>query len=895
MWLRVAAASLALAALGLTVALALWTGRKLQRPGHILATILGRNHLELSGRATRAFGLWERLEADPAPKESPSLARLHLSRILDEIQPAAAKSAGRRVRSRRQLGALLLGVTLITALVMVPLSLLEGIDVLFARRGVGPFPLNYIERLAVTARWPSYLDGTKKSRYMSSRLTAVPQGSEVEVRVIPLRADRALLLTDGVREVPFLSDGQGGLLARWIAEDPSELRVAVRFGEVLLYDGSSTRLAPIDDRSPEVLLEGAPREMQLEDVERLPLQFYAHDDHGLSQIDLVVESGQRSERSELAHLDGQRPLYRGGHTLTRDHELLKKAFLPVRVRIEARDGNSATGPSWGRSQEIVLTPKPLGKDVAERHRAFRKLRTALSHFYADHSRATGLSGDAAGHARAAAHEKLLGELAELETLLLETGEVPQSSAAFIRAQVEALGRVGPERALPQAVLLAIDALIQRIGHSEAQQLAEDLGSAVEELAVQTRELRFHEEGVKKQGLLDLFAGVSLGAEQLREVGTLGLDLGSVARADLARIARKLEAKEYERAEGAAVHLAERLKRGTASFSSSGGGGVESGTPSPGQGQGTPGSEGQGASDAPAQFQDLAHKLDQLAQDNAKELSELERLMQEAARAAAADFKPDEQSEQAAQELREAMSRLPSTGFGPGSPRSEASVGRAEGEAMADAMDGHDFTEALERGRNAEAALQRAARLAEQHPGWLDNESLADAQRAVREALSRAQQAEQALRRKAKEEQSDRLAERSAARQKLAERARQLAREGRDPSAPLPEQNLKALEQAAQLLQQSEQALRAGELESGREYSEQAQVKLEEALPQSEDGAQGDESAESTSSAANETTHGSVPDEERDRAKDFRERVERGLAREGGRLTKAVRRYAEELK
>ena len=211
------------------------------------------------------------------------------------------------------------------------------------------------------------------------------------------------------------------------------------------------------------------------------------------------------------------------------------------------------------------------------------------------------------------------------------------------------------------------------------------------------------------------------------------------------------------------------------------------------------------------------------------------------------------------------------------------------------MERGDFQEAMERGKNAESALERARGLADTNPGWLDAQSLRDAKHALEDALERAERANEALQRRTQSEQQKGLSERSAARGALAERARRLAHEGRNPTAPLPNQSREALERAAQLLEKAEQALQKGQLEPGLEYSEQAQSQLERALPESEPstgdrGGEGEEGSQPT-----EPSHGSVPDEERDRARDFRERVEMGLGKGAGRLSPAVRRYAEELK
>src|SRR5690606_15748866 len=111
----------------------------------------------------------------------------------------------------------------------------------------------------------------------------------------------------------------------------------VRFGQVVVYDAVKTRLSPQNDLPPAVFLQRADEAHALSELSSLPLIYRALDDHGLSQIDLVLRSGQRVERTELAQLSGQEQSYRGAYTLTPDHDLIRKAFLPVRVSIEARE------------------------------------------------------------------------------------------------------------------------------------------------------------------------------------------------------------------------------------------------------------------------------------------------------------------------------------------------------------------------------------------------------------------------------------------------------------------------------------------------------------------------------------------------------------------------------
>lgn len=892
-WARVTAAMGLLLAFALMWWLARRTKRKWRDPAQSLFQSLRRWDQERAHRAVRALTTYRRLQAPESANEqgeSPELARLHFRRVLDQV-PQAEIEARAVVLRRRYLSVIL--PLLFAGLVFVwirPLLLFEGVDVLFAQKGVGPFPIAYVDDLRVTAELPAYLDGSGKKHSVNPELMAVPQGSEIEVKVLPRVMGRKFILTDGMKEVPLVSDGQGGLVGRWKANDPSMLRVATRLGEVLLYDGMATLLAPLEDQVPRVRLAGAPARKKLEDLDGLSLDYVAMDDHGITQVDLVIQSGQRVVREELGRLDGQKTVYKGAHRLPPDHEILRRAFLPIRVSIEARDGNTATGPSWGRSEAIVLLPKPLGRDAADRHRDLRAFRSALTKYLAEDLRAARLSLFEAQEARETAREELRAAYTTLEEGLEKSGQVPVNTMIFLKAQLEALTRKGAERSSSEAVVLAADTLIEDIGNREARELSENLGSAVEEIAVQSREIRHNPEGIQVGGLNDLVDAAALGARQLREVGLLGLDLGSVAEGDLARIQRSIKKKEYGRAEAAALHLAERLKRATPSFGSKGGA-VEAGMPASGS---SGAGEGDAPpSDAPAQFQELSQEVDQLAQESAEELSELERMLREARRAAEADFQASDELREATEELRRALRTLPNNASGPGGARSEAASARGYGEAMVEALEAHDLSEAVERGMDAKEALERAQKLmAEQ--SWMDPSSLDEASAALKRAIQEAQRAAEELTHQEESHVGESLSERAARQREFSQRAKDLAERGRDPGAPLPGESIEALKRAARLMEEAAAEMDAGRGEQGAQRATEAQSELESALPEPQEGGESG-FAEGDGGEGKMSTDGSVPDEEKDRARDFRERVEKGLGRGAGRLSPAVRRYSEELK
>ena len=72
-----------------------------------------------------------------------------------------------------------------------------------------------------------------------------------------------------------------------------------------------------------------------------------------------------------------------------------------------------------------------------------------------------------------------------------------------------------------------------------------------------------------------------GSQHLVVLGPLGHDVGSVAQGEIRRIERARDSGSLLATELAARHLAARLRRPSPSFSSAGGGGVESGSGSAG--------------------------------------------------------------------------------------------------------------------------------------------------------------------------------------------------------------------------------------------------------------------------------------------------------------------------
>lgn len=838
---------------------------------------------ELGARMQRAARLLETLASKPTG-ESVQLSAAHLEQLVLDV-PAAEIELSARKRGR-VLGwaALVLALGLVLSTWGRVLPIVEGMYVLVAQRGVAPLRISYVQESELIADLPAYVAGTARQVPVLYEDVLLPSGTEITWRMVPRAAERKYVVTDGLRDVPFVSDGRGSWVARLRVDDSSELRVAAVFGEVKIENDERLRVSTVPDRPPTVTLLGGPREVRIAELDRVPIEFVAQDDYGLSLVELVIESGERKERQELARLDGTRRSYRAGAAITRKTPLVQGAYQPVIVTVQARDGDLITGPHWGKSEAIVLLPEPIGDSLAQRHLALRAFRGAILDYRMAAERSSMLAAAERKQAGAAAHDALARALVEMETALEKSPEPPRGSLRFLKAQVSNLasGEFSVKRA--EAALLGADVLMTELSRADAQRLSRELGDVVAEVAARVRGALGREQVPSTEQLLASLEATRQGAERLSEVGTLGLDLGSVAQADLARARRLLEATELSRAEAVLLHLAARLERATPSFGSKSGS-VESGAGSGRGGQGEP-----SLSKAPSEYDRLGEEARSLAERHASEQRELEALLDEAARAAQADARANGSLDRLTEELREALGELPRFGRVPGSTLGEAAQARNQGEAMADALDAGQLERALESGRAATEALARAKRANEEQGGYLHDGDL----EAARAALERAREAAENARRSAPKPD---LGERAERQRELGRAAAELAERSGQGSAPLPAEVRDALRRAGELMKKAADALDRSEGERGRQLSAEAQEELERALPErrQEDSGTSDGDSDAGESRARPDGHADVPGQGEDRSRDFRRRVEAGLGREAGRFGPAVRRYAETLK
>jgi len=663
---------------------------------------------------------------------------------------------------------------------------------------------------------------------------------------------------------------------------------------VLIVEPERLHVIALSDEPPRVVLDEAPQTYKLSELERLELRWRAADDHGLTQVDLVLRSGTREERRTLGTYDDETSHLQGGHVLLPTDPFLRSLYLPASVSIEAKDNDPVGGSKWGKSLSFELLPTAVGEPDAARYLALTRARDRFVDALGvlelpapltaeDEARYTARLGDAVS-AFEAAVTRTYGNL-----------RVSPGLRSFALGQLRLLAaRKGPPLAQAPALsdlILAMDGALQSLGSRDAQRVSKLLADVAEEAmvgAAQARAVEGAQTGVER---LDraLFA-LRAGAEQLTSIGALGNDLGSVAGADLGRVQRARDAQDYFHAELAARHLADRLRRPTPSFGSSGPGGVESGAGGPTEpGSGEP-------SDAPQKYDELARHIAELARQHAGALESVDQALSDARDQETGDAALRAEAERRANALRNAVEALPEPGRSPGSADASGSLGREHARAMAYNLENLRLEQAVESGRRAVGALHEAANKSE-FGSRLGPESNA-ARAAVEEQLAWAESHLEAARERSRERERAALRAPAALEEELAGTAADLARRGEDEKSPLPGEVTERLRQADQLMRQAARELGEGAGEAGLELQRQAQRLLEGVNHgKSTDPEPSEPSADKSDDAngGNPSFGGDVPEAaEQNKAEEFRRRVLQSLGDGSGRFAPAIKRYAEGL-
>jgi hypothetical protein len=908
-WARLAAGAAVVLVVAAQITVAVLRRREAASMRLTVQRILTATDPALGSRALRALRLLERTGADET-EGSPELAELHFSRLVDRVSNDAVKSAALRYAQRFRGLAIVLLCAALFAVIMGPGRVVEGLDVLAARHGRAPLPMTWLGYARVSALPPSYTREPERALVFGATVS-LPKGTVVTVRGVPVASDRPLVVTDGRREEAFVDDGSGGVVARYVVGAPVALKVAARFGDVRIEEEDSLDLAVVPDRPPTVELEGAPRSEKLSEMTRIDLRWVAHDDHGLREVDMVMRSGVREERRVLARFDGETKVERGGHVVTPRDAFLRNMYLPISVRVEAKDNDPLDGPKWAGSPAILVIPPEVGEPEAERFAALVELRDRLVDFLKWRIDARNLKPDLRAK-EARARLDALG--VDAEGMLAKTYSglpVQRGLASFVRGQLDKLRgkKADPDEKTSEDVLLAIDVARGAAGSRDAVEVAKRLADIAEEAALGARIAREPEHGQNGVERLDgALQALEKGVLHLSTLGALGKDVGSVGVADTGRVRRSRVAKDYVHAELAALHLAARLRRPAPSFGSSGGGGSRGGGGvESGSGRGSSGGQLPSPSSADRDFDRAANAVSELTQEHEGTLRGVESAMDEAKKQEPSEAERRE-AKRIADEVRRAVDPLPLPGQEFGTPRAGAALAREHGSAAAHALDEMSLESARDSADSALQALEQAEQRMD--PNDPSRGDFAGARKALSEASAWAQKELEERRAQAEAKAGGSLRQAGDTERDLSERAEKLGAEPGAGDAPLPKETGERLRRAASVMREATRELAAGHGDHGLELQREAQRLLEQARPgragdsdrEEEDNEGKDrssrkpESEQSGNGGESIATGGDVPGpDDKARAEDFRRRVLEGLGKEKSeRLSPAVKRYAEGL-
>jgi len=918
-------------------------GRVWSDPRRAIDRVAGEVDPARAARAQRALGLVSG-SAPPGDGTSSELAALHVRRALAALPALEIEAGANRLGVRFATAAFVLSIGVLGTAIAAPWAVLEGLDILVAKNQIAPVPMTWLDDPRLQARPPDYLHQSEHDG-PAFEDAALPRGTLLTYRGTAIHAGRALSLTDGTSEVPFVDDGHGHVVARWPLAGSVTLRVVARFGDVQIEEGEVTHVASIADEKPAVKLEGAPRRIELahehDDAAALlqgsglpgsmprftvaegeiDVRYEATDDHGLREVHLVLRSGTREERRVLARLDGETRFDKGGHVLRASDPFIKKSHVPVAITVEAKDNDPITGPKWGASEAITIVPPDVGEPQAMRLDALRKLRdrfidslawrmehpipTAVAErksTLADEGRtvdedaelldATVSSAYAGVRVPGRIQARLRGQMRKVREAMTAEARLasPQTHAALVKAS--------------ERIALVCDAVVRGLGERDVRGAAKQLAEVADDVvAGETMEEKADE---RERGKVRSDASVGVlvgGASSLRRLGELGRDLGEIVEADLARVARARGASDFPHAEIAARDLAARLREPDPSFGEQGGprkGGGESGG-----GRGTPGEDDEEGDEVGQAFQEAAQDLENLAQDHANEMAKVENELSGAADPNDARAM-NEEGKRHAEKVREAVRDLPAIGAGAESWSGKAAAAREQAEQMARALEQGSPSDAASSGRSALQTLDESKRAAHADP-WrrfddratVGEKEAEEARRKLEPEIAWAEQRLEEMRKKAAERARGELGESAQRENAMAERARQLGQKGRDQ---MPGSALDALEEATRAMQEASGDLRSGEADHAMDKQREAQRQLEMARQsmgnQSDDGTESGESqgGEEGGPETSRDPRTQIPNADAHKGpEDFRRRVTEGLSKPAsGRFKDAVRRYAEGL-
>ncbi len=516
-------------------ALAVWLIRRRvgsdERTARHLARLVPELKLDLLAAVELSKALGERHDF------SPELARAFLAEVDAQVQ----RTEVNRLRERRELRwasrgglalVLLCGLTLFFSRERVS----AGLGVAFAPKLAPALKREPITGdVTVRYRYPAYTGLEPKVVEGGTGDISAPAGTEVS---LDTRADRevksAALELNGKR-LPLVRDGRQ-LKGSFVLDKPGQYHVLFLDGEEVVAEGPDRSVRIEADLAPEVQLTAPMPELEVEaDQQKVMLKFEAHDDYGLSSLELVfARPGKPEERVKLAHDEGRatRSQYQwdvGALKLTPGQI--------VSYYLEAKDNDAVAGPKRGvsRTQTVKLYSAAEHREEAleKAQKVWERLVSHLADRMEGHDRGrdstleqvnAGAAIDEQGQTLAGDALTLSGELAQdkdapeelsdalaniagsLRHVVSQTmmarrlagrlhGERPDFSVALTR-------RAGEEIRSTEQDVLYLESLLDRQRLEAIKQLTQELKSDRRELSRLMEDYAQAPDAAKQQALLE---------------------------------------------------------------------------------------------------------------------------------------------------------------------------------------------------------------------------------------------------------------------------------------------------------------------------------------------------------------------------------------------------------
>jgi hypothetical protein len=153
---RLAAACALAASIGVAIAWRWAERRRLRAPEALLRGLARRVDRARADRALRALSLVG-ASGEVLAGVSQELAHLHIARALAELPSDRILTRASRVAGRVTAVAIIVAVSAVALAVANAWSVLEGADILVARRGVAPVSMQWLDGIELAARPPDYL------------------------------------------------------------------------------------------------------------------------------------------------------------------------------------------------------------------------------------------------------------------------------------------------------------------------------------------------------------------------------------------------------------------------------------------------------------------------------------------------------------------------------------------------------------------------------------------------------------------------------------------------------------------------------------------------------------------------------------------------------------------